>query len=443
MTKFEFGLEWLASEVKETEHRHTMAMLELCVGNTCLTRNEDIWSQSVRDRVHVSAYPLAMWLASSWWRLMWEPLPAQGRRPTLDWRMAHELGAANHGYVWPQIMFASDSDAIQIWAVPSNANRGQSVNYLNGLNVHAAVPIKQFSKSVEGFISTVISRLEALGCGDTELSELWKLVKEELEDPVAVKYRRLEAEMGFDPDECPDYIMSQALELDRRMGTDTLSELAPVYGKNEAGASISSISDIVEAPGLWGVPEIPRIRVSGHSAHIPPWQRAVKDAAALRASLGNKFGLLDNSNLCGLLGIREIDVEQWEPSGRGGSAIAVPDDGKKLKFLPRKKHRVAKRFETARFVGDFILAGQSSKKWLASTDLGTYRQKYQRAFAAELLCPIEGLVSFLEGDFSETAVEDAAQYFDVSTSTVNALLANNGLVSSTLSLGYGEAAFPY
>jgi len=66
-------------------------------------------------------------------------------------------------------------------------------------------------------------------------------------------------------------------------------------------------------------------------------------------------------------------------------------------------------------------------------------QKFQRAFAAEFLCPVSSLVEFLDGDFSESAVEDAASYFTVSEQTVEALLINNGYFARQAR----EADMPY
>lgn len=50
----------------------------------------------------------------------------------------------------------------------------------------------------------------------------------------------------------------------------------------------------------------------------------------------------------------------------------------------------------------------------------------QRAFAAELLCPVGSLVDFLEDDFSDEAREEAAERFEVSPFAVTAVLVNNG-----------------
>ena len=101
MAELRFSHDWLSAGADGPVFRDTSAQFAIYLDDTCLTRNEDIWSKTVRDTVLVSTYPLALWFASSWWRLNWEPLLKPGPRPSLDWRMAHELGAANHGFVWP------------------------------------------------------------------------------------------------------------------------------------------------------------------------------------------------------------------------------------------------------------------------------------------------------------------------------------------------------
>ncbi|MBI5589126.1 MAG: hypothetical protein HY881_01455 [Deltaproteobacteria bacterium] len=441
MTKFKFIYDWLVAGNDAPEYHQTMAMLALHVGDVNLMKNQDIWSRTIRESVLVSAYPLAMWLTSSWWRLNWEPLPAHGVRPSVDWRMAHELGAANHGFVWPQIIFASDCEAMQVWAVASSANDNQSVRYLNGLDIPASITLPDFQRGVEDFITAVIHRLTALGCQNTELSNLWQLIQEERVDQESAKHGRVEAEMGYDPDECPEELMEKALALDQKMGTAALSELAPIYGKSASQTPLAAIEEIADSPGLVGVPRVPH--PSSDAPQGAPWQRAVAAAAALRQMLGNPHEIINNTRLSELLGLNALEVEQWSPVKRSDAAIAVPGPRNQYKFIPRKKHPIAKRFELARLIGDYLLTERTNGQWLTSTDLSTSRQKFQRAFAAEFLCPVAMLREFLQDDYSESAIEDAAQYFQVSQRTVDSLLVNNGLLPSPFVVDYVEARVPY
>ena len=83
MNALNLKFEWLASGRGSPEIQQTMGMFGLRVGDVSLTRNEDTWSQTIRDTVLVSAYPLAAWVVSSWWRLLYEPLPSAGAKPSI------------------------------------------------------------------------------------------------------------------------------------------------------------------------------------------------------------------------------------------------------------------------------------------------------------------------------------------------------------------------
>jgi hypothetical protein len=436
MTKFDITCNWLAAGNDAPEFHQTMGMFGLQVGDISLTQNEDIFSRSIRDTVLVSAYPLANWLAASWWRLMYEALPANGMQPELEWRLAHELGAANHGFVWPQIMFASDREVMQVWALPSRADIEQSVRYINGLNGPSSLSLTDFESKAASFINLVIARLEARGIPDTALSNLWKEIIEERDDPKVAKMRRLEAEMGFDPDECPDDVMKLAVELNEKMGNATLSELAPVYGKCATEASLFDLDNMLNSKGIVGTPNVPSPKTGRRKQGMPPWQRAVEDARHIRQTIGTVAEKISNKVLCDLLGIQASEIDHWISNKIDRAAFAVPASNKQFHFHPRKKHPLAKRFELARFIGDILQSRESDKPWLASTDVSTSRQKYQRAFAAEFLCPIQDLTEFLDNDFSEDAIEDAAQHFEVSVNTATSLLLNNGLISSPYQSGY-------
>ncbi|QEP43501.1 hypothetical protein D5085_10405 [Ectothiorhodospiraceae bacterium BW-2] len=58
----------------------------------------------------------------------------------------------------------------------------------------------------------------------------------------------------------------------------------------------------------------------------------------------------------------------------------------------------------------------------------TYRQKLQRAFAAELLCPAEQLVNEMRNDYSDENQTSVADTFGVSPLTVKTILTNHGYI---------------
>jgi hypothetical protein len=355
----------------------------LKVGDISLTKNEDTWSQTIRDRVLVSAYPLAVWIVSSWWRLLYEPLPPTGTKPSVSWKMAHELTAANQGFIWPRVILASDTELMQIWSTASSAVEQQSVRYINSLDRPFLVNLIEFEETAKAFIESVLSRLDATGIIDTQLAGLWQEVQEELADPYASQYRRREAELGFDPDECPEDLVKDALNLAKKMGNETLSEVAPAYSKDilEARPLSTTINELIQESGLDGKPEVSIDHSASKEFSKAPWQKANEVASRLRDAIDIEEEPVTDDQLYDLLGLQRAEYEAFDPPRQRRISIAVPSKQAGFKFHTRKRHPIAKRFELARFIGDYLLDGNCGENWLANTDLRTSRQKYQRAFA--------------------------------------------------------------
>jgi hypothetical protein len=128
--------------------------------------------------------------------------------------------------------------------------------------------------------------------------------------------------------------------------------------------------------------------------------------------------------LCDLFGLKTQVFESILPTKRQPIAVGVPGPTGQIALHLRKFYPSARRFELARFIGDALITGSRSELWYVSSDIPTVRQKIQRAFAAEFLCPAEGALEQLRGDYSEPAVEQVAERFGVSTEIVANLIAN-------------------
>jgi hypothetical protein len=234
--------------------------------------------------------------------------------------------------------------------------------------------------------------------------------------------------MGFDPEECPEQALSAALLWESQIGEAALSELAPAIAASGGTPDLALIGKLASAGGIVGTPDITPDSID-HLDHGAPWERAIHDARALRHRMGSVSGPVPDRSLHDLLGMSSDAAANWSaPVGRSPVAVAIPLNDHQLKFVPRRRNSVGRRFELARFLGEYLRPSTHEARWLASTDLSTFRQKYQRAFAAEFLCPIDSLTSFLGGEFSSYAFEEAAAEFDVSEQTITSLLLNNGYI---------------
>lgn len=435
MNAFRWTWEWVASAHDEgPEITDTIARLALHVGPHNLMRNEDAWSRDPQEVILASAYPLASWFASSWWRLHWEPLPPEGASPTVEWRMAHELAAAGDGFVWPQVLFATDGQRMRIWARASRPDTRQSLRYLTGLERPTYVSLEDFGRAIEALITATLERLGARGRQESDLRLLWNLVCEDRADPESAAYRAIEAEFGFEPDEAPALFMDAALRLRQILGP-SLSEVAAVYGKGTGGPT--EIDRLIQVPGLRASPSDPRPRDSvpvSARGSTRPWEEAVQAARSVRAALGNTEGRLEDEVLYDLLGIAACDVASWSaPPQRAKAVLAKPLSHGQYRLMPRRGHLTSRRFDLARLYSDYLLPEGARGVWLASSDLGTARHQYQKAFAAEFLCPIQALDACLENDYSDGAIEEAAGHFGVSPLAVKALLANNAILAREMS----------
>ncbi len=427
MTRLSFDIDWQDEQANDPVLDKTTGDLRIMFGDFCLTENVDTWSEVKRNEVLVSAYPLAIWLASSWWRLQYEVLPVCfTAKPPQDWRQSHEMTAANYGYAWPLVMLSTDRKVMNAWVEQFPSNAGHSVRYLTNSSTPNSIPMSSFTRACSEFIEHVLDRLTSTGCANSDLEQLWSLIRADSNDPIETRKRRFEAQFGFDPEDCPEHHLAELLAIEDDKGDDVLAELSAVRTWMN-GNDTRSIRDIFEAPGIEAQPELPEF--SALHAPAVPWEQAKADAAALRQEINAGETAVSNSILADLFGVDRQMLENQQEFGNQPVAIAGRIDDHRIRFVPQKRHPIARRFEWARLLGGYADAiVRDGNSWLASTDAGTARQKYQRAFAAEFLCPICHLTDFLGGDFSESKVEDAATAFDVSDRTVCGQLKNNRIL---------------
>ena len=416
---------WIVPGDGSAETKHTTAWMRITVGDRVVTRVDDRWSQSARDQVVLSAYPLAQWFASSWWRLLWEPSPELGRSPTLGWRMAHETAAVGHGYAWPRLRFVSDGETIEVTSRPSPHAETEPVRYLEDSRV--VLPLDRFQVDLEEFQSLVVRRLQVTGPRETEFGKLWEAVRAERADPAKASWRRIEARLGFDPDEAPEALVDRFRDLGSLAGQDGGEEIATACGgRSTPGALLEEVIEAGRSGGVRGrFASLPRLHVD---AQLPPWSRgrSLAELARKALSLGNTP--ISDDAISDLLGISSRHLRVDQPASRLPVGLAIREEGEQFSLVLRKRHPEARRFEAARFLAEGLLAPHS-ERWLPETDANTARQKVQRSFAAEFLAPIAVLRERLQGDFREEAIEDAAASFGVSPLLVRSHLANNGLVS--------------
>ena len=185
-----------------------------------------------------------------------------------------------------------------------------------------------------------------------------------------------------------------------------------------------------------GIPANPKQGATGNvqmlwdrTGAYAPWRVGVAAAKDFRARERWGGEPIDDKRLAELCGV-SAGVAALRGGGKRGQMaflMRVRDDHR---VVLRAAYGTGRRFELARLLGDRLLVA-GDDRLRPATRAYTYRQKMQRAFAAEFLCPIESLKHEMDGDYSEEAVEAAARRFSVSPLLVQRQLDNNGLVLSS------------
>jgi hypothetical protein len=404
----------------------TGSFLRISADGKVATRHADSLSTLIKDSVRLPVYQLATWFITHWWRLRWEPAP--WGTPPLSWSAAHDLSQIGDGFVWPPLRFSSNGKQIYVQCKP-RVRPEDSVQYLE--DFECSVPTEEFEHAIDTFIEKVQDQLVELD--EKKLHTTSRELALERKDPVCSDHRRLEAMLGFNRNEAPDHAMRALKDLSTEGGTSAIYELAPAYSGHDVIKMVSTTWEIVHSSkGEYGqVENLPSIleSVSPLTKGELPWERGLRLARVCRDSFGLGSATITDAKLAETIGLTETQFQDSPAVAHElpfGLAIR-PSGTKTIRFLFQKRLPESRRFEAARFLADALIAG-TADSWLLQTHARTARQQTQRAFAVELLVPIANLMEFLKGDFSPDAIENAADFFGVSSVAVQHHVDNNAPV---------------
>ena len=424
-TPFRIERATLNSEVKDGADDALRAEVSIWLGGVCVTKVEDRADEIYRTRrwVRVSMLRMARWFAGNWWRLRWEP---EERRTNLDWQMSHNLASAGGGYLWPDLTFSSDGEIVLAVAKAGAPNGAEPIRYL--LDYAGVIPAVDFECVIDNFVATTIDCLPDEAKQATDLIDLWGEVARERAEPELHDVRKLEARLGYDPGEAPNALLEGLLEQRSKYGADSVQEFAAA-SQNDAVGHMEFVGAVVREQGLrTRLPDCDTIREQCREQTKPtdaPWRRGEQAAGIARKIWGLPSGPVPTTTLADLFGVSLDALLHPElPLSAGWR----DDESNVLRISLHQPRLTGRRFTLARLVGDQIVT-TAGERLLPATASRTSRQKFQRAFARELLCPIDDLLDFLgQGVPSEDDIDDAADYFQISDWAVRNTLTNKGMI---------------
>ena len=420
-----------------SEEKATFGLFSVTANERLLTAGQDSDSDELRHGPYVAGYPLAEWFAWNWWRLRWELGRPSGRDAGRRWDFAHRMATVGEGYAWPNITIFSDGLQSFLEAEPSRSPGTVLFRYI-GAQRREAVSAEELESAVDGFVENVLARLGERGILGTNLHRLWNDLAVEREDPEVTRFRRLEAQLGYDPDDVDEEALNDHLRDAVKLGEEALGEIAgdaALRGnQHDRMLFASEISDIALRSGFDGnMNDAVRLAdetVLPQPSAVRAWRVGESAARGLRDQLDLNGQPVSNLKLSEFAGTTAGVISDAHRRSDAISFLLDRQSGP-ARVVLRSKWETGRRFELARLLGDRV-AGRhmryAGERLLPATRTYSYRQKMQRAFAAEFLGPFAEVDEMLNGDYSEEAQNGVAEYFSVSPMTIRTQLVNRGCI---------------
>ena len=419
------------------EELATFGMLTIDANGRFLTVGVDTDTQELRRGPHVPGYSLAEWLAWNWWRIRWEYCRPTDAAALTQWELSHRLASIGEGYSWPNITIHSDGMCSFIVADHSVEQDGVLFRYLGGQRTESVSCI-DLENAIEAFVEQVLSRLDGLQAASTNLHQIWAELRVERADIQLARFRRFEALLGYDPDEADENMVRRHLDTAEAFGDEAFGDMAAdaaAHGRDRnAIPNSEDLHRIAELTGFAArpadsvrLPKTPEIAMPGTTQ---AWRLGENAAKLLRRQEGLNGQPIRNERLAQFAGTSPTTISAINRNSEHCSFALDEGDGRSRIAL-RPNRETSRRFELARLIGDRLLNEQengSVNRLFPVTRTYSYRQKAQRAFAAELLSPFDWVSEMLAGDYSEERQYEVADHFEVSPMTIQTQLLNGGCI---------------
>ncbi len=424
--------------------RATFGLFAMTANEHLLTAGEDMSSSKLLHGPYIPGCHIAEWLVWNWWRLRWEvrQLRRLDEDTLVNWNFAHQMSTIGEGYVWPNVTIFSDGVWSCLSSEPSIDPEAVLFRYL-GASGRQWVRAETLENAIDGFVEDILMQLDRKGIRNSNLHRLWNDLSEERENPELACYRRLEAQLGYEPDEADESELKSWLENANKLGEKALGEIvADVKLGDHTSSRIFHERDFVEIAERDGFEANPdnaikldnMTDISQPAGSVQAWNLGQLFAQGIRSQEKLRDQPICNQILTSFAGAMENAISGQSDHPAHNISFALDRSNNRSYVSLRSSRQTGRRFDLARLIGDRVFCTQmygSTEPLLPATRTYSYRQKLQRAFAAELLSPFTCVDDMMEGDYdSEEKQNEVANHFNVSPWTIRTQLLNNGRIDS-------------
>jgi hypothetical protein len=335
------------------------------------------------------------------------------------------MSTIGSGYIWPNIECVSDGERVFLQAHPTSSRSAEPLRYI--ADAGEVMTGADLEYGCECFIDQVVEKLRAESVLGSNLERIWSYTREERRDPDSAWYRRIEAAMGFEPDEADEQLVETLIGDAALLGRNAVAELAASASRDEPAQGSEGLKELALSLGhdadLSSIPSLTSESSVTPADSVPAWVVGESAARALRRNEKLSEGPVSDTLLASLAGTSPDAL-------RGKQAplsyfLALDGGGTMARLILQSPFKEGRRFALARLLGDRVVGG-SDEALTPALRSRTYRQKLQRAFAAEFLCPFDEARQQLGHDLSDENQQRVASEYDVSPMLVRTQLVNNG-----------------
>lgn len=409
-----------ARGVSTPELAATWARLSITAGLETITLVSDARSTSTRNSIYAPTYSLAEWCAFNWWQIdsnyrpgflhqsKWHASTAGG--PQSSWVDHHSTKCAGDGIPWPDLVFLPSAHQILVsWA----GYRSSELSYLSSGQIELPKDVVQ--RVLAEFVETVVERLRQFGIAETPLQHEWEAIKSTSADEA--DFCRSAARLGLDPlslsESMSDLIVHGASVLEADLLEDFLVSADPAHLESDLKWTENALESLHSINGARE--PLPDLDLEPLDMSRP-WSAGYADARRFRLALrAAPTEAVDVSQF----------VEAYEDLGaasQGLVSIGARSASRSVRVINARPHGP---FVDARAIWRALRSDRAFMISSASLPL----QKTERAFAAELLAPSEGLGKLLPKPSSDTidlrTVTEISAHFRVSELVVEHQLENH------------------
>ena len=428
MAELTFEMDWEDPlGARGPELRATWARLEVRVGEEVVTRVFDARTRSVRDSIYLPLYPLAEWVATNWWRLLYE-VRSSGDFEPHRCPARHCLRRGSEGFAFPDLTFEPMGAQVRLsWA--GKRLEHSPLEFLGRETVYLSR--EAVEEGLRQLVDAVLGRLEDHEVAETLLQQEWRALQA-LDDEEQDFCRRAGA-LGLDPfrvgEDQAEQLVTAARRLPGALQEEFFASADPANYPQEAEAVARVLESVRgEHEGLEPLRELRERGTLPGTVGGPPWNQGYEMARALRAELGLDGRPLPSfAAIASALGVEEArltpTISRARELGTVDGLVAF-DDERRPGFALRATAEEARRFGFCRTFFEFLTGSGLAPSII--TRGATDRQQRNRAFAAEFLAPSERLRARSPGEVvTPDEVDELARDFGVSWAVVSHQLQNH------------------